>query len=497
MSVVTRFAPSPTGYLHVGGARTALFNYLLARKLGGTFILRIEDTDHTRSTEEALARIIEDLQWLGLNWDQGPQIGGPTGPYFQSQRLEIYDKHINKLMEIGRAYKCFETSEELAAARKAAEKQGKGYKYDGAGRNLTEQQIGQYENQGRPCTIRFRMPDTAITVNDTVLGEVTLQPDQLEDFVIRKSDGYPTFHLAVVIDDELMGVTHILRGQEHLINTPKHIAIQDALGFGRPQYAHMPLIFNTDGSKMSKRDKEKALKKGLPPPEIDVHDFRCAGYLPEALLNFVALLGWSPGNDRELMTIGQMAELFTIDRIGKTSAKFDRDKLRAFNADYIQSATPQRLLQVTRQFIELFDYPIKHVDDETLLKLFPLYRPRARTLVELADSSRFFFTDTIEYDPKAVKKVLRKQGAKEALQLAKTSLADLPQWTCAAIQQAIEDICQHLDVKLGKVAQPIRVAVTGTTVSPPLFETLELLGQKRTIDRITKTLQMLSEDQTT
>ncbi len=325
----------------------------------------------------------------------------------------------------------FETPDQLAAARKEAFKSGKNYKYNRAGRDLTEQQIKQYEDQRQLCTIRFATPDRAITVNDMVLGNVTVQPQQLDDFIILKSDGFPTFHLAVVIDDKLMGITHILRGQEHLINTPKHIALQEALGFDRPAYAHMPLIFNMDGSKMSKRDKEKALKKGLPAPDIDVHDFRKAGYLPEALLNFIALLGWSPGQDRELMTLGEMTELFSIDRIGKTNAKFDRDKLQAFNADYINSASDQRLLEAVSQFPELADYPLKEADDQMLLKLFPLYRPRAKTLRELAQASSLFFLDKVTYDPKAVKKVLRKGQGAEVLALAAEQLPKLQQWTVA------------------------------------------------------------------
>ena len=493
MTVVTRFAPSPTGYLHVGGARTALFNWLLARRAGGKFILRIEDTDQARSSKESLAKIIQDLRWLGLDWDEGPDRDGPNGPYFQSQRLEIYRHYVDKLLEMGRAYKCFETPDQLAAARKEASKSGGNYKYNRAGRDLTEQQIKQYEDQGQPCTIRFAMPDRAITVNDMVLGNVTVQPQQLDDFIILKSDGFPTFHLAVVVDDKLMGITHILRGQEHLINTPKHIALQEALGFDRPAYAHMPLIFNMDGSKMSKRDKEKAIKKGLPVPEIDVHDFRAGGYLPEALLNFIALLGWSPGQNRELMTLGEMTELFSIDRIGKTNAKFDRDKLQAFNADYIKSASDQRLLEAVRQFPELDQYPLKGADDQMLLKLFPLYRPRAKTLRELAQASSLFFVDKVTYDPKAVKKVLRKGQGAEVLALAAEQLPKLQQWTVAEIQKCIEDICGQLNVNLGKVAQPLRVAATGGTVSPPIFETLELLGRQRTVDRLGQALQMLSD----
>lgn len=486
MSIVTRFAPSPTGYLHIGGARTALFNWLLARQKGGRFVLRIEDTDQVRSTDESTRKILEDMKWLGLDWAEGPEVGGPNGPYFQSQRLAVYKEYADKLLSIRRAYKCFETPEELAAARK----DGKGFKYDGAGFRLTPDQVAKFEAEGRPYVIRFRMPDTDITVQDAILGDVTMKTAELEDFVIVKSDGFPTYHFAVVIDDYHMQVTHILRGQEHLMNTPKHIALQDALGFPHPVYAHMPLIFNMDGSKMSKRDKEKAIKAGKPVPEIDVHDFRIAGYMPEALLNFVALLGWSPGNDRELMTIPEMQELFSVERIGKTNAKFDREKLRAFNTDYIKAASRDRLRQVVKQFLEVTDYPLKHVDEATLEKMLTLYQPRSRTLAEMATNCGFFLTDDIHYDPKAVEKVLKKGGGLEVLADLQPRLAAVEPWTPENIGKCIDGYCEEKGQKIGNVAQPIRVAVAGTAVSPPLNETLEVLGREKTLNRISKALTL-------
>jgi glutamyl-tRNA synthetase len=485
MSIVTRFAPSPTGYLHIGGARTALFNWLLAKQQGGRFILRIEDTDQVRSTDESTRKILEDMRWLGLDWSEGPEVNGPNGPYFQSQRLAIYKEYAEKLLSIRRAYKCFETPEELAAARK----EGKGYKYDGAGFRLTPDEVAAFEAQGRPYVIRFRMPDTDITVHDSILGDVTMKAAELEDFVIVKSDGFPTYHFAVVIDDYHMQITHILRGQEHLMNTPKHIALQAALGFPHPIYAHMPLIFNMDGTKMSKRDKEKALKAGKPVPEIDVHDFRLAGYMPEALLNFVALLGWSPGKDRELMTVPEMTELFGVDRIGKTNAKFDREKLRSFNMEYIKTAPRDRLKQVVRQFLDITDYPLKHADEKMFDQMLELYQPRSRTLVEMAANSRFFFTDQIEYDPKAVEKVLKKGGSAVLADLL-PGLTAVEPWTPENIGKCVEGFCEQKGEKIGNVAQPIRVAVTGTAVSPPLNETLAVLGKEKTLARIAQALKL-------
>ena len=431
--VVTRFAPSPTGYLHIGGARTALFSWLLAKQQKGRFILRIEDTDQARSTEESTQKILQDMKWLGLDWQEGPEVGGPNGPYFQSQRLEIYRQWAQKLMAMGRAYKCFATPEEMAAERA----KDKGFKYDRRGLKLTPEQIAAYEAEGRPCVIRFKMPDKDITVHDMILGDVTLKTSELEDFVILKSDGFPTYHFAVVLDDYYMQVTHVLRGQEHLMNTPKHIALQEAMGVPHPAYAHLPVIFNMEGGKMSKRDKEKAIKAGKTPPEIDVFDFRIGGYMPEAILNFIALLGWSPGNDLELMPISQMIEMFSVERIGKTNARFDREKLRSFNMEYIKNAPRDRLREVVKQFLEVTDYPMKNTDDAMLEKMLDLYQPRSRTLVEMAENSRFFFAYEIHYDTKAVEKFLKKEPGEQVLTDLKDRLAALPEWQPQAIEKNI------------------------------------------------------------
>ncbi|NLX06303.1 MAG: glutamate--tRNA ligase [Phycisphaerae bacterium] len=484
MTTVTRFAPSPTGYLHIGGARTALFNWLLARKTSGRFILRIEDTDQRRSTDESTRMILEDINWLGLIWDEGPEVGGANGPYFQSQRLEIYRKCTDQLIAAGRAYKSFETAEELEAAREEARKAGKGFKYDGRAKNLTPEQIRQYETEGRPFVVRLATTGEDVTVNDMILGQVVFKAEELEDFVILKSDGFPTYHLGVVVDDHLMGVTHVLRGQEHLMNTPKHIALQRALGFPTPIYAHLPLIFNMDGSKMSKRDKEKAAREGRPAPEIDVHDFRLAGYLPEALLNFVALLGWSPGGDREIMSLSEMTQLFSIERIGKTNARFDREKLAAFNAEYIRSVPLERLREAMRDFLALTDYPLKAADDGLLDRILVMYRERAKTLAEIAQKSRMFFVEQVEYDEKAVAKVLKKDPASKVLADMAERLAGLEAWTAANIHQAIETYAAENELNMGKVAQPLRVAVSGETVSPPIDQTIEALGKDVAIARI-------------
>lgn len=491
--VRVRFAPSPTGYLHIGSARTVLFNWLLARKHSGSFILRIEDTDQTRHVEDSVRKILDDLRWLGLTWDEGPEVGGDYGPYFQSQRLEIYNRYLRKLLESGHAYYALETSEQLTANRDAAKATKQSYKYVRPDPPPTLAEGEAARAAGRPVVVRFKMPAADITVDDEILGRVTLPADQAEDFVIQKGDAYPTYHFACVIDDELMKITHVLRGQEHLINTTKHIALQQALGFTTPQYAHLSVIFNMDGTKMSKRDKEKAVKVGRRPPEIDVHDFRVAGYLPEAIVNYIALLGWSPGDDREFFNLGELTGVFGIDRVGKTNARFDREKLLSFNTTWATRLSPDRLLEAFKDFIRVSESPMRGTDDDLLREVL---RTCAgfRTFRQVEEKVRFLFLadDAIAYDPKAVQKVLAKNGGEGYAALSETllRLRDLSDWTADAIEKLIHDVCERKAVPFGAVAHPLRVAVTGTTISPSIHDTLFLLGRDRTLARIEKCLKL-------
>ena len=489
-TVRVRFAPSPTGYLHIGGARTVLFNWLVARQTGGTFVLRIEDTDRTRHVEDSVGKILDDLQWLGLNWDEGPNTGGDCGPYFQSERLDLYEKYLQQLLESGEAYYALETPEQLEAMREQARREKRNVNYTRPDPVPTIAQGLAAKEQGHPVVIRLKMPGTAITVVDEILGEVTLEADQLEDFVIQKSDGYPTYHFACVVDDALMRITHVLRGQEHLMNTPKHIAIQRALGFATPHYGHMPVIFNMDGSKMSKRDKEKALKEGRQPPEIDVHDFRESGYLPEALLNFISLLGWSTGDDQEQIDVAETIKRFRIERIGKTNAKFDREKLLSFNTDWAARVSSERLLEAFKDFLSInpsVPADMTTADDAVLARVLEVCAG-FRTFVDVVKKAGFLFVDddAIEYDPKAVKKVLAKNDGEgyAVLEALIPKLEAVTDWSAGPLEELINGVVVERQTKLGKIAQPIRVAVSGSTISPSIHDTLVLLGKPRTLTRL-------------
>lgn len=539
--VVTRFAPSPTGYLHVGSARTALYNWLLARHTGGTYLLRIEDTDVARSTDESLRSVLEDLRWLGLNWDNAELV-------FQSKRKAIYDAVVDDLMGRGLAYKAYETAEELDAQRRIAERAKRPYIYKRPA--LNDEQIRKYESEGRSSVVRFAMPVKEYRFADIVLGkEIVLGPSQVQDFVIRKTDGMPTYHFAVVVDDAEMKITHILRGQEHLLNTVNHIALQEALSYPRPIYGHLPVILNSeDGSKMGKRDRDKKIRQkaqgwlknnkksseelavlcGLPAervgwwledtgrqlegseqnkvmpivglkesdlPEILIHDFRANGYLPEALLNFVALLGWSPGGDRERMSIGEMVELFTIERIGQANAKFNREKLVAFNTESCAAEGATQLIPVFRDYLSVNPQsPLNSASDAELEKVLQM-NAGMRTLREADEKSRFLFLDDaeIQFEPDAVEKVLRKNESQglTALRGVRAVLETAEAWSAPSLEAAIKTYCETTGLGLGKVAQPIRVAVSGSTVSPPIFETLVALGKESTLRRIDRCLELM------
>jgi len=485
----TRFAPSPTGYLHVGGARTALFNFLLARQKGGTFLLRIEDTDRHRHQEDAIAKIIDDLRWLGIEWDEGidldaggrPASRGPDGPYRQSERLDVYRAAVERLLAAGMAYYAFDTEQELAAMRARAEAAKAGFRYERPAELPTKADAERAAAAGRPVVVRFACPARDVTIRDDAFGLVTWPASEMDDFVLLKADGWPVYHLANVVDDALMGVTYVMRGQEFLGQTWRHVLLREALGLAEPGYCHLPLILDMQGRKLSKRD-----------GDVEVHSFRAAGYLPEALVNFIALLGWRPGGNREKMTLAELIEAFDVGRLGKANAKFDREKLLAFNTDAAAAADADRLLAGFRDYLSLnADCPIPPGDEELLRRVLRANRG-FRTFADIPARCGVLFVadDGFDYDEQAVKKVLAKgDGAGYAV------LADLRdklpgvEWTGEALEEFLADYCRRAGLGMGKVAQPLRVAVTGSTISPSIGETLLLLGRDRTLRRIDRCLE--------
>jgi glutamyl-tRNA synthetase len=477
--IVTRFAPSPTGYLHVGGARTALFNWLLARKTGGKFLLRIEDTDMKRNTATAADQVLKDLKWLGIDWDEGPDIGGPNGPYKQSERRDIYDRYIQQLIDKKKAYYCFDTPEELAEMRIAAERQKRNNIYPRPEVFPSASDVQKAKAEGRPVTVRLAITQTdPIVIEDEIRGTISIEPTELSDFIIQKSDGFPTYHMAVVIDDELMGVTHIIRGQEHLMNTPNHQLLQKALGFRIPKYGHMSVTVSDSGGKLSKRERPKTLKNaikamadidkdalakagnitveeletflkgktapdmpaidamatylGVHLPEINIVDFFRNGYLPETLVNFLALLGWNPGDGREIMNRDELIQAFDLSRVNKSNSLFDRQKLMSFNTEHLKTAmTPmETLVPHFRAYLIENDSPVAKADDALLERIIRI-NEGARTLEQIEQKTRFAFLadDAIEYDPKAVKKVLLKGDGLDMLKAVGEALATLKELT--------------------------------------------------------------------
>jgi glutamyl/glutaminyl-tRNA synthetase len=538
-TVVTRFAPSPTGYLHVGGARTALFNWLLARHTGGKFLLRIEDTDLARSTEAATTQLLEDLRWLGLHWDNAELV-------YQSKRLDLYNKLIDGLLADGKAYEAWETPAELDAMRAQAQRAKRPFLYKR--QTYTPDQLKKFKDDGRTPVIRFAMPVKEYRFHDLTLGKDVVQTQyEVQDFVIRKGDGMPTYHFGVVVDDAEMGVTHILRGLEHLLNTVNHIALQEALGSPRPIYAHLSVMLNPEnGEKLSKRDRDRRIRKrlqdwmrstkktiddvsvacGLAPqrladwittdtmqldlseqpkvmkviglsegelPEIMIHDFRRNGYVPEVLLNFLALQGWSAGGDREQMTIVEMVELFSLDRINSANPKFNRDKLKSFSTDWFAKAPPEKLVAAMRDYLSVNpSSPLNGATDAQLEKVLAM-NAGFHILREVDEKSAFLFTadDAIEFDAGAVDKVLLKNDRQGlvALKDVRDVLAGAADWSRHdSIEAVVKSFCESKGLGLGKVAQPLRVALSGTAVSPPIFDCLVFLGKEKTLARIDRCL---------
>ena len=456
MTVVTRFAPSPTGLLHVGGARTALFCWLYARRTSGKFILRIEDTDRERSTEEAVRVILEGMAWLGLDADEGP--------YYQTQRFDRYREVIRGMLQAGTAYHCYCTKQELDALREQQIARKEKPRYTGICRERSEPRAGVSP------VVRFRNPqDGAVVVQDLVHGPVTFQNAELDDLIIARSDGTPTYNFCVVVDDMDMGVTHVIRGDDHLNNTPRQMNMLQALGATLPLYAHVPMILGPDGAKLSKRH-----------GAVSVLQYEEEGYLPDALLNYLVRLGWSHG-DQEVFTRAEMIAAFDIHDVNKAASAFNPEKLLWLNQQHMVRAEPATLVPHLRA--QLRRLGLDSSDQRLLEGVILAQRERAKTLKEMAQNSRFFFVDSIEVDPKAAAKHL---GGDALLTVAKVRerLVGLPEWNAATIHAALNELATQLNIGLGKIAQPVRVAVTGTAVSPPIDATLALLGRERTLARL-------------
>lgn len=459
-AVKTRFAPSPTGYLHIGGVRTALYCWLYAQRHGGTFVLRIEDTDRERSTEEAIGVIIDGMSWLGLDADEGP--------YFQTQRLERYRELTGKLLADGNAYHCYCSKEELEKMRNEQMARKEKPRYDGRCRNRTA------PIEGVDPVVRFRNPDEGqVVVDDLVRGRVVFDNSELDDLVIVRSDGIPTYNFSVVVDDWDMAISHVIRGDDHLNNTPRQINIFSALDAEPPRYAHLPLIMGQDGVRLSKRH-----------GAVSVLHYRDEGYLPEALLNYLVRLGWSHG-DQELFSVEELCRLFDVGDVNKSASTFSPDKLLWINQQHIMKSTTERLAPELSKQYELIG--VSTDDGPEPAAVVEALKERAQTMRDMAQSSAFFYVDFDEYDEKAARKNLKAE-TREAVAQVKQALAELAYWQAEPIHEAIVATAEKLELKLGKVAQPIRVAVSGGPVSPPIDVTLELLGRDKTLQRIDRAL---------
>jgi glutamyl-tRNA synthetase len=482
--VRVRFAPSPTGSLHIGGARTALFNLLFARHNNGTFILRIEDTDTERSTEESANQIVRSLKWLGLDWDEGPEKGGGYGPYFQSQRLDIYRREAQRLLDEGKAYYCYCTPEELAERREAALKAGRAPRYEGCCRNLTPEERAKFEAEGRKPTIRIKVPAEGQTVvEDIIRGRVVFENSVLDDFIIFKSNGIPTYNFACVVDDHAMGITHIIRAEEHLSNTPKQIQVYKALGYEIPQFAHVPMILAPDRSKLSKRH-----------GATSVEEFRDQGYLAEAIVNYLTLLGWSPEGNEEIFDLEKAVKEFSLERVNKTAAVYDIKKLTWINGHYLRELD---LDYITNQVIPFMIKKGIITEEESnkkyeyIKQTVAISRDRSKTLDELADSIAFFFKDVTEYEEKGVKKHFCKENAAELLIKGAEALERLDEFTHESTEHAFRSLTDSMGLKAAELIHPTRLAITGRTVGPGLFEIIVLLGKGETVKRMKKAAEWI------
>jgi len=487
--VRVRFAPSPTGYLHIGGARTTLFNWLYARKTKGVFVLRIEDTDEVRSTPESVSAIVDSLRWLGLDWDEGPETApgpdgrygsrGPHSPYFQMERVELYRKVAQRLLEEGSAYRCYCTKEELEAMRRQAQLEKRPPRYDGRCRPLSAEKRRELEAGGKTHSLRLRMPDDGVTVvRDAIRGEVEFENALQQDLVILKTTGGPTYNFACVVDDHEMGITHVVRGDEHLSNTPSQLQLYRALGWTPPQFAHLSMILGPDGTKLSKRH-----------GATSVLEYKTQGYLPHTMRNYLALLGWSTKESQQLFEPQELIEKFDLAGCQKNPATFDPVKLNWMNGEYLRKMSREELLDAAMPFLQ--EAGLGAVARERLLEVVALEHEKYKLLSEIPRLIEFFFKD-VEYDPKAVEKVLRKQGSDAVLEGLVSAFEQLSPFEEKPIEEAVRALCQERGLKTGQVFHPLRVAISGRTEGPTLFKMAELLGKSAVTDRLRRARALLT-----
>lgn len=483
-TVRVRFAPSPTGSLHIGGARTALFNWLFARKNGGRFILRLEDTDLERNLQEAEEGIMSSLRWLGLDWDEGPDRGGPYGPYRQSERLAVYRREAERLLEAGLAYRCYCSPEELARQREEARKKGAAPRYDGRCRNLDDETRAGLEKQGIRPAVRIKMPaEGTTTVKDLIRGEVVFDNQSLDDFIIVKSNGVPTYNFACVVDDFLMRITHVIRAEEHLSNTPKQILLYKLLGYRLPAFAHVPMILAPDRSKLSKRH-----------GATSVEEFRTEGYLPEALVNYLALLGWSPGDEREMMDRAEIISSFSLDGVSRHAAIYDVKKLTWLNGRYLNELPLERIVREAVPFLRARGYIKEDFDQETrryIERVVDTVRSRVHTLAELAGAADYFFTSDFPYEEKGVKKFFARPETAGLLARGREAIARTEPFDLETVEAAYRELIAEMNISGGALIHPTRLALSGRTVGPGLFDIMTTLGKRRCLERMDRAIRFL------
>jgi glutamyl-tRNA synthetase len=484
-----RFAPSPTGYLHIGGARTALYNYLLAKQTGGQFILRIEDTDQARFVPDAIEEQKNSLRWLGVVWDEGPDVGGSVGPYIQSQRAEIHRAHAGQLIEDGKAYYCFCTKERLEAVRREQQILKSQTRYDGHCRNIPLDEAKKRKASGEPCVVRFKSPlDGKTSVRDEIRGDITVDNSTIDDFIILKSDGTSLYHLAAIVDDHLMGITHVIRGAEWLSSLPKHALLVRAFNWQEPKWVHLSIFLKPSGKgKMSKR--ESANLKAEEGHSIFVRDMEELGYLPDAVLNWIVLMGWSLDDKTDLLTVEEMIDGFTLDRLNPSAAAVNFDKLDHFNGVHIRKLAPEAFVKRIKPY---FDRANIHASEERVKQIAPLLQERVATLDESVDLAAFFFRDAVTYDAaQLIPKGMTASAALAVLQKTRALFESLGNLNHPTTEPPMRKLAEELNLKPGQLFGILRIAITGQQVSPPLFQTIELLERSVVFGRIEQAEKLL------